>query len=837
MAIKVAINDGDYNTAATWSTLTQASAIGAGNMTLSTTKRYSAVFTAPNTTNANLGTAILILNVSANKNNNIVVTLQESDGSTWTDKATCTINEATLKYDNSLSTSTSVNSYVLFKWASPYVYTTTTAGRYRYSFISASPGCTIRYGASTTEVYASIIDNRDGVPASTDDVVILGDPNVGFSTVTIDGDRACGSGAQLANAASYLTALDAGFIIGHSGRIIPSSSVNNSITVNGHFVGSNGGSAVYGTSASPYATYLGKIILKGNTAAATNMIMLYNYRTDENYTFVGSPKTQVGWYSSGVGSTASPLITTTSVDWSVGDKIAITGSVYNTWEIKFIKTKNSATSYILSDTAGGAESAFANAHYTTDYIINVTHNVGIIAEDMAKPWAGNFFTYSHLGIQFKDFEFVGMGGSTSGRYNLSPNNSARYSVNMDNISIIPSDTSALYGIYSYTSVNPNSQIKNVVGYLQNSSTAAAGTIYLANTAGTYENFYLIGGYGSHSTFGGYNNLYKNVKIYNGQRRSSTGTFNYRPFGLGGNGNVYEDLDIQSSRSNAISVPGANNIVKNSNLGDIYNNTQDIDPGTVGAFTQVIFDNCTFGSTSLWSSTLDSETNSIYQCTAGSYIKFTNVSGNVNDNRCYFPEGDIFSTGAGLADTTTRTTGGFAMRFRPQTGTNVLCFTQKVPTGNIQNKTMSIGVWVKINNANYWGGTHTMPKLTINYDNGTVVYASATQTTDWQLLQVPFTPTTTYGQLTVTICGASDATTTDAYFYVQDWSILYPAGVQLDLGKQAVWAEALPIVPTIATNLSAQDVWAVPTSTLTGTGTVGKEVNDIKNETGLIPATV
>jgi hypothetical protein len=36
-------------------------------------------------------------------------------------------------------------------------------------------------------------------------------------------------------------------------------------------------------------------------------------------------------------------------------------------------------------------------------------------------------------------------------------------------------------------------------------------------------------------------------------------------------------------------------------------------------------------------------------------------------------------------------------------------------------------------------------------------------------------------------------------------------------------------------MSAQDVWAVQTSALTGTGTIGKKVNDIKNDTGLIPA--
>ena len=82
-------------------------------------------------------------------------------------------------------------------------------------------------------------------------------------------------------------------------------------------------------------------------------------------------------------------------------------------------------------------------------------------------------------------------------------------------------------------------------------------------------------------------------------------------------------------------------------------------------------------------------------------------------------------GNGLADTTVRTAGGFAMRFEPTYSPNLMHWEQNIPTGNIQSKTMTVSLWVKINNSAYWAGTHTKPTLTIDYDNGTTITSVAT----------------------------------------------------------------------------------------------------------------
>ncbi len=211
---------------------------------------------------------------------------------------------------------------------------------------------------------------------------------------------------------------------------------------------------------------------------------------------------------------------------------------------------------------------------------------------------------------------------------------------------------------------------------------------------------------------------------------------------------------------------------------------------------------------------------------GSKLSFSTYNGTANDHRNYLKYGNIVSTGSGLTDTTVHTvgTGKFAIRFESSSSTNRLEWSFKTPTGNIATKTMTVAVWCKINNATYYAGTHQKPRLTIDYDNGTEVYAEAVAGTDWQLLSVTFAPTTAYGQITVTLSTMTDATGSDAYVYFDDMAVLYPAGYKLDLGGMDLWADALPITPPIATVLSAGDVWNLPASGLTGTGTIGQILN-------------
>jgi hypothetical protein len=243
----------------------------------------------------------------------------------------------------------------------------------------------------------------------------------------------------------------------------------------------------------------------------------------------------------------------------------------------------------------------------------------------------------------------------------------------------------------------------------------------------------------------------------------------------------------------------------------------------GVLVQDVYDNCLFDPTIITSDTIGS-------MTLGSYLKLNTFDQTANDHRVYWVYGKSYSTGDSLSDTTVHTagTGKFALRLRPISSTTTFnSYSFDVPTGNIQNKTMTVAVWCKINNATYYGATHQLPRLSIYYDNASTAYCQAAQNTDWQQLFVTFTPLTTYGQITVSLTGKTDATTTNADVYFDDFTVMYPPSVALDLGGMDYWANALPVVPPLAIPVSAYTianaVWEDLQSSHVTAGTMGKQI--------------
>ena len=76
-----------------------------------------------------------------------------------------------------------------------------------------------------------------------------------------------------------------------------------------------------------------------------------------------------------------------------------------------------------------------------------------------------------------------------------------------------------------------------------------------------------------------------------------------------------------------------------------------------------------------------------------------------------------------------------------------------------------------------------------------------------------------------VTGATDATGTNRYFYVDDVNIAYPAGHQVNLGSLDLWAEGLPVAPAIATVPSLGGVWDEPLTAHTIAGSAGKALAD------------
>lgn len=215
-------------------------------------------------------------------------------------------------------------------------------------------------------------------------------------------------------------------------------------------------------------------------------------------------------------------------------------------------------------------------------------------------------------------------------------------------------------------------------------------------------------------------------------------------------------------------------------------------------------------------------------TPGSLVRVSSYAGVAGDDRGYMREGVFQRCGAGLSDTTAYISGGSSLRFEPNPtpaanadGQELMHWTQTVPTGNIQDKPMTVVIAVKINNAAYYGGTtYTRPTLTVTYDVTTQISAVAAANAAWQLLTVTFTPTTTTPTIDMDVSGASDATAPNTRFYVGLVQINFPPGTVFDLGSMAFWAHALPVTPSIATFPSLAGIWDEATAAHGAAGSYG-----------------
>jgi hypothetical protein len=290
------------------------------------------------------------------------------------------------------------------------------------------------------------------------------------------------------------------------------------------------------------------------------------------------------------------------------------------------------------------------------------------------------------------------------------------------------------------------------------------------------------------------------------------------WGCSGGGGATATTSINCSAEGNIYNKGAygnylqGNIVNLRLINETYNdeadNTIDIIP-IAGVYGNIDYKDC--GTIKVI------DTQYIVDSTVGFKMSFENYNNTAYDDKSYFTNGIIQRCKAGLSDTTVRTAGGSSMRFENNTA-DEFCWSFDVPTGSIQNKTLTVSVWVKINNASYYSSSYILPKLSITYDTDTVEYIQSTATTDWQLVVLPIMPITTSGKIVVSLCSYTDQTGSNAYVYFDDMSINYPAGYQLNLGSLDDWIEGTPITPPI--NIASDKITFIDLG-----GNVYKQINN------------
>lgn len=758
----------------------------------------------------------------------ITVALEQYIGSTWTQ---ITTNTATYTPSNMASNM----AFISIPLTSSAV--TTAANTWRYK-VSATTTIYLQGTSSTTPYYAVVLDNA-ATKAGTGDMAVF---NEGV-TLTIDedwtfGDATLAFGATLANNSSIVWEYPV--VSTHT------------LTVNQViYIGKCNSKIIIGSSTNPVPFANRAIIKTGNNnlARAEVYYIDYNSTAVSGVEMYGEKRTDIIAtipLEVPIGVDTFDTAVDMSATWTVGDTVIL---------LKHIQKTGAETEFTISSISGKTiklSGTLTRKLFAGGYIMNKTVGLkqGICVENTTTTSTAiltrndNYGYIKLSGVSGKAFRSTGTTGNWDNT-NLFENlffdcSSASGCINHSRIII--------NGAQNGTTTNSGTVINNL--YFYNPREAAVSEYAVINNGNyaTISNIYGRGMGGDTTNgnfvFTGANNTISNVHWFD-TLTSGWGIAMVTAL----TNSTLTNITLNGS-SRGVKMDGSINVT----LTNVYLYGM---PNYLTAQTTVsgcTFNNCSFGVgfTGSLSPTTFLSAPSVYvnyatnnclfaiapdltACIPGSSFSADTYNATTNYHRDFYVYGEFSSTGSGLTDTTVHTsgTGKFAVRFESTSSTLPHTWSFYTPTGNIQNKTMTVGVWCKINNATYYAGTHQLPRLTINYDNGTTTYTQATASTDWQYLPVNFTPITTYGQITVTLSTMTDATGSNAYVYFDDFSVLYPAGYKLDLGGMDLWANGLPVTPPIATVLSANDVWSASTATEYGTDTQGEKLKSLKNASLLI----
>lgn len=398
------VGTGLASVAATWNKwLTPTNFAAATAISVGTTPQYTTTFTAPNTTNAVTGLTVYISSKgSASSLGDITFQLQDHCNTTPADIAgvVITINVIDI-YNN-----TAGADLMQFRLASPYVFTATTAGYYRWKMVRSSTGGTLSFGAdatSLTSIAHMTTDDETGVPVSGDRVRIQGiNADATVYTVTLDGDQTWGdrTSTSTPSTAARSSANLEDVIVGDYGELLWDTAASASLTCRGNFVATYNSRVTCGTQASPYPT--GKLAQLIFSMAVSGGHMIYEYPT-ALVNFWGEIKGTGGlWkanYVSGVGTAGSPLVVNANVGWAAGDQLCVGPSSndaanFSQTDYATINTVVAPDTYVLDNPLenivnGGFETLGAGG---ADVFANMTEfaSGGTIVADTVSPDTGTY---------------------------------------------------------------------------------------------------------------------------------------------------------------------------------------------------------------------------------------------------------------------------------------------------------------------------------------------------------------------------------------------------------------------------------------------------------------
>lgn len=814
MAQKVAIADGNWSTAGTWNSVTNTPTMHAStNITLSSTSgSFSATFTAPNTSNACVG--VLLYVVTQPVTASYVITLQENSIDT---AATVTISAANWPI---------TGNWIFAKFPSAYTFTSTTAGYYRFKITraSATTNAAVAADSGGSNFAFLAVDNRTGAPATTDDVWLVGSNGTGTVSVTVDSTQTIGSGTNTTGLSQR--SIGNAVTISTGGLLSWDTTASASLTSKGNATSSGGGELRMGTVASPYpASYTAQLIFNENGTGGNYGLESYvNGKVTLQGAVKGSTTLWKTTYVSGSGTTGSPMIVADTTGWAVNDEILVcayssNATNYNETENKFIKTI-SGTSITLSDTAGGAESALTYTHGTGAYILNVQRNVIIKSSTTTE----GFYYYNanttvgDVNIDWTRFETMGV--SAANKTGIVLLSGSGITVSCDySVAYRP-----LYRGFAFVGSKNNLSFAGLITCNQNSSTAVGGFDISgsANNKSFADCFAIKNNRVGFLISGANITLSRYVGISNNTAGNTASTSTGAVALSASTKILLDSCNLHCNRTMAMTLNGATQV---SGVNCLIGSK-----GANGIDINILSD--TFADTVFTNSTLSSVTliNNYLNLVTGSKIAFQTLNGATNANYWYTNTGIAQATGASLTDTTTRTAGALAVRLAPENSTDGFVWEFQI-LAKASSAVSIIGYAQE--NAAFGTDVCTIELL---LPGSTTADATATLTSvtgTWQVFNLAANYTGTVSGL-ATVRVTAKSATAGAYVYFAD----FYNGSNV-LTNLTTWYNGQPasiIYPELGDPAA---VWAVLSSTLSTSGTVGYDIltTYLASISGRVPSTL
>lgn len=767
-------------------------------------------FTAPNLVNQANGAWICVASQpSVSNSGNLVVELLESG----VVKASGTINYADI-----------LLGFHYVRFTTPYTWATLTASAYTIRIRNTvSSGSLGQVNTAASGPWSLVTYNTASSLGTTDDPWVGGFIDAGITpiTLTFSGtSNQFGSGTDKAMNASTQLTMGAGLTTGVGATVVYDQTASTTVQSRGSvFVGR--GSLFDMRPPSSNKAIISTLVFDCETANGNYLLVSPPNGRGGQILTTGASYDQSTTFASGVGTAANPLIVQTGWDAAVGDEIVIGGGTdYAKNEVRYIITRNSSTSFVLSNTKGGSENALTQTHAVGAHIANLTRNSVVTALTTTRGYYVGALHDSTAGVSSFDntrFEYV---SCTSG-HGFQPTNNNNTNT-FDNTVFYKSPISGrgtvvLAGLTTartFTGITLYDQYGVNFGgqsgaQIQTCSNQTFEKILDFNAPAGTTNCGMIS-----LTVSSVNNTFNNCHAYGCNAVNSAAGYAIGAFSS--SYNTFNNCTVNGTRQNAVYLgAGTTNVFNNCNFGNMASNSIDINNAS-GVLNTALFNACNFASPTLVANYLT--------LLEGSDIAFQDMDGNTDKHRWYTNHGSAWSSGTGLTDTTVRTASSLSLVLKPEDNTNGFVYSFSIPA----NPASQAGVFGYLNrNGNFSAGTL---KVEIFLPGNTSGVADASQTmSTTTAAQLPFNVSAYYsGSVSryATVRITAITATAGAYVFVDD---LYDAGTANKVAGFDLWHNGHPSPVMVAVDYSAipAQVWGYSDQT-TSANTMGKRQVDTGN---------